>query len=123
MKETDREIDANGRILGRLATEIALLLRAKDSAWFDPARSGMRRVIVFHTDGIRVSGRKVRQKLYRRHSGYPGGLKEESYERLFARDSGKVLYRAVNGMLPKNRLRARLMKNLIIYKSAITERS
>lgn len=115
-------IDATDEILGRLAVHIALRLRGKDAADFNPGGAPHVRVTVTHTDRIRVTGKKADQKLYRRHSGYPGGLKEESYARLFARDSRAVLRHAVSGMLPKNRLRARMMKNLILYKGVASKR-
>lgn len=112
----DYAIDAADKIVGRLATEIACLLQGKNDPRFDPARAGGNRVTVHNTDRIRITGRKKTQKLYRRHTGYPGGLKEETAERLMRRDSRLVLRRAVNGMLPKNRLRASMMRNLILMK-------
>jgi len=108
----EHKIDAQNQILGRLATRIAVLLRGKDKPGFDPARMSVNQVIVYNSDKIRVTGKKMVQKKYRRHSGYPGGLKEESMERLFARNSAEVLRKAVLGMLPKNRLRSRWIKNL-----------
>ena len=111
----DYKIDASDKILGRLASEIALLLRGKNSPRFSPMHLAANRVVIYHTDAVRVSGRKAAQKLYRRHSGFPGGLKEESLERLLRRDSRQALRRAVAGMLPKNRLRPRMLKNLILY--------
>lgn len=108
-------IDATDQIVGRLATKIAVLLRGKNDPRFDPRRLADNRVVVYHTDEVRVTGRKRSQKLYRRHSGYPGGLKEETLERLMRRDSRRALRRAVEGMLPKNKLRPRMMKNLILY--------
>lgn len=110
------KLDATNKILGRLATEIAVLLRGKHTPRFDPAKLNINRVCVFNTDKIRVSGKKMQQKLYRRHSGYHGGLKEEKMESLFERDSELVLRKAVMGMLPKNRLRNKLIKNLILKK-------
>lgn len=109
-------IDAKDKILGRLATEVAIKLRGKDSPSFDPSKLSGTRVVVLHTDDIKVSGRKMTQKLYRRHSGFHGGLKEESLRDLMARDSRLALRHAVMGMLPKNRLRDRIIKNLIMYK-------
>ncbi|MBI2121909.1 MAG: 50S ribosomal protein L13 [Candidatus Sungbacteria bacterium] len=112
----EHRIDAANQILGRLATRVAVLLRGKDRPDFDPARFSDNKVAVHNTDKMRVTGKKMPQKKYRRHSGYPGGLKEEALERLFARDSREVLRRAVLGMLPKNRLRSRWIKNLILRK-------
>ncbi len=107
-------IDATNRILGRLATEIALLLRGKDRAEFDPSRTLGDRVHVCNTDKLRVTGRKLMHKQYRSHSGYPGGLKEETLRSLMERDSRKVILHAVRGMLPKNRLQQRRLRNLIL---------
>lgn len=113
---TEHTIDATGQILGRLAVRIADILQGKNAADFDPAVFAGNRVAVMHTDSIRVTGKKSLQKLYRHHSGYPGGLKEESLERMMARDSRVALRHAVAGMLPKNRLRPRMLKNLILIK-------
>ncbi len=112
----DYTIDAEGKILGRLASEIAILLRGKNEPGFNPARLPKNKVTVLNTDKIRVSGRKMLQRLYRRHSGYLGGLKEERLRDLMARDSRKVLRHAVAGMLPKNRSRSRILKNLNLIK-------
>lgn len=109
-------IDAADKIVGRLATEVADMLQGKNAPSFDPARESGNRVTVYNTDRMRTTGRKMEQKLYRHHSGYPGGLKEETLERLHRRDSRLVLRHAVNGMLPKNRLRARMLKNLTLLK-------
>ncbi len=108
------KLDAEGKILGRLASEIAILLRGKNSPSYNPARLSGNKVTVFNTDKIRVTGKKPVQKLYRRHSGYLGGLKEETLRTLLERDSRKVMWHAIDGMLPKNRSRAKIMKNLIL---------
>lgn len=110
------KIDAANKVLGRLATEVAVLLRGKNQPDFDPAKFKSNRVLVFNTDKIRTTGKKAAQKLYRHHSGYHGGLKEERLDKLFERDSGLVLKRAVMGMLPKNKLRRKFIKNLILIK-------
>ena len=112
-------IDATDKILGRLATKIAILLRGKNSPRFDPARLSGNKVYVSHTDHLRVSGKKAGQKVYRHHSGFHGGLKEEKLEKLMARDSRVALRHAVMGLLPKNRLRARIIKNMILTKGEI----
>lgn len=109
-------VNADGKILGRLASQIAVLLRGKDSADFTPHHAAARRVTVTNTDRMRVTGKKMTQKMYRRHSGYLGNLKEEKLGDLMARDSRAALRRAVSGMLPKNRLRAQFLKNLILVK-------
>ena len=109
-------IDAANKILGRLASDVAVKLRSKDAPRFDPSRPGSNRVTVFNTDRLRFSGKKTEQKIYYRHSGYPGGLKEETLARLMKRDSRLVLRRAVLGMLPKNKLRNVMIRNLVLYK-------
>ncbi len=112
----EHKIDATDKILGRLATEVALLLRGKKKPSFDPARPIYQRVVVINTDKIRVTGKKLEQKLYRRHSGYPGALKEEKLKDLMRRDSRRVVEQAVSGMLPKNRSRKNFLRNLVLKK-------
>ena len=109
-------IDATHKILGRLATEVAVLLRGKNRADFVPNRVGTARVIIVNTDKIRVTGRKMTQKIYHRHSGYLGNLKSARLEEMMARDSRVVIREAVMGMLPKNRLRRQVIKHLVLYK-------
>ena len=109
-------IDATNKILGRLATEIAILLRGKNDPSFAPNRLSGNTVVVTNADKISVTGGKERKKIYYRHSGYPGGLKEESLARLMSRDSRLVVRRAVLGMLPKNKLRNVMIRNLVLYK-------
>lgn len=110
------KIDAADRILGRIATEVAVLLRGKNKPEFHPATPPTVKVVVFNTDKLRVSGKKMDQKLYRRHSGYHGGLKEVELWFLMERDSRRVLREAVMGMLPKNRSRAKMIRNLTLVK-------
>lgn len=102
--------------MGRLASEISLLLRGKNNPWFNPARPAENRVTVFYTDKIRVTGKKLIQKRYRRHSGYHGGLKEERLKEALARDSRRVVRHAVMGMLPKNKTRKRTIARLTLIK-------
>ncbi len=111
-------IDADRKVLGRLAAEIALLLRGKNKVDFAPNVDGGDYVVVINTDKIQVSGRKNKQKTYWHYSGYPGGIKSVSYEKLFEKDSTKVLAKAVFGMLPKNKLRAGMMRRLKMYKGS-----
>lgn len=111
------KINAEGKILGRLATEVAVILRGKNKPDFLPNKISGNRVTVYNTDKIRATGKKMEQKLYRRHSGYIGvGFKEEKMKDLMERDSRRVLRHAVMGMLPKNRSRAKIIKNLILHK-------
>ena len=99
-----------------MASDVAKLLRGKDAATFHPAKMPSSHVIVMNTDKIRVTGRKMEQKLYRWHSGYHGGLKERKLKDVQAKDSRFALRHAVMGMLPKNRLRKRIIQNLILKK-------
>lgn len=116
-EKKEYKIDAAGKILGRLAVEVAVLLRGKNQARFLPYLTPQNMVVVFNTDKIKVTGKKMAQKTYYRHSGYMGGLKIESLMKLFERDSREVLRRAVYGMLPKNRTRDKIIKNLKMYKN------
>ncbi len=109
-------IDAEEKILGRLAVEIAQLLRGKSKPDFAPHKDGGDFVVVKNFDKIKVSGKKMKDKIYYRHSGYLGGLKSESFEEAFAKDPEKILKRAVFGMLPDNKLRDLQIKRLKIEK-------
>ena len=115
----DYKIDATNKILGRLAGEVSILLRGKNDPRFSPSRPLGNRVTVYNMDKIRVSGKKMDQKLYRRHSGFHGGLKETKLKDMMRRDSRLVIRNAVIGMLPKNKLRDRLMKNLMLYRGEL----
>lgn len=118
----DYQIDATNKILGRLATEVAVLLRGKNTAQFDPAKMPSHHVIVCNTDLIKATGKKMigDGKVYLRHSGFHGGQRAETLERIMLRDSRLALRRAVMGMLPKNRLRARIIKNLTLIKKGLS---
>ncbi|MDD5606349.1 MAG: 50S ribosomal protein L13 [Candidatus Pacebacteria bacterium] len=109
-------IDAEGKILGKLATEIAQLLRGKNKPSFVPYKDEGDVVIVKNIRKIKLTGKKEKNKMYYRHSGYLGSLKTESFEKIFARDPEKVLKQAVLGMLPPNKLRAIQIKRLKIEK-------
>ncbi len=108
-------IDATNKILGRLAVETAILLRGKDKSEYAHHLDMGNTVIVINTSRIKVTGKKAESKKYYRHSGYPGGIKEITYKRLFAKDPNEVLKKAVYGMLPRNKLRAKMMKRLKLY--------
>ena len=114
-------IDARNKVLGRLATEVACLLRGKNRPDFDPQRGKQTRITVYNTDYIRVTGNKRRAKIYYRHSGYHGGLSAEGLGDLMERDSRQVLYRAVSGMLPKNNSRKRYLRWLLLIKKDLSE--
>ena len=102
-------VDAKGQVLGRLATRVARLLIGKDKPSFTP------HVIVINAEEIRLTGNKIDQKVYRHHSGWPGGLKEIPVRTLMQRRPEEVVREAVLGMLPKNKLRARRAKKLRVY--------
>lgn len=108
-------IDATNYVLGRLATQIATLLRGKHKPTFTPSLDGGDFVIVVNAEKIRITGRKADQKLYYRHSGFPGGLKVIPYRMMLAKRPENILRRAVKGMLPKNRIGRRLLTKLRIY--------
>jgi large subunit ribosomal protein L13 len=108
-------IDAKDQTLGRLATQIAVLLRGKHKPMFSPHMDVGDYVIVLNCDKIRVTGRKLDQKFYYRHSGYPGGLKSVSLREMLHRRPERVIQSAVRGMLPKNRLGRKMIKKLKIY--------
>ena len=111
---TDYIIDAKSKPLGRLATEIAHMLQGKHSVKYDKRLPGEGRVIVKNINDLRVTGKKAEQKVYYRHTGYMGHLKEKSYAQAFAKNPAWILKHAVLGMLPKNFLRAKRIKRLII---------
>jgi large subunit ribosomal protein L13 len=113
---TKHVVDATNKILGRLAVEVANLLRGKDKPGFLPYLDKGDQVVVVNTDKIKVTGHKMKQKIYYRHSGYPGGLKETRLEEMMERDSCQVFRQAVYGMLPKNKLRDKMIKKLKLYK-------
>jgi large subunit ribosomal protein L13 len=108
-------IDAEGQRLGRLATEIAMILRGKNKPSFTPNMDTGDFVIVVNAEKIVVTGRKSEQKLYRRHSGRPGGMKTETFAQLQQRIPERILEQAIKGMLPKNTLGRRLFTKLKVY--------
>ncbi len=108
-------IDATDHVLGRLATQIATLLRGKHKPTFTPSMDGGDFVVVTNVEKIRLTGRKPEQKVYYRHTGYPGGLKTIPYKMMHAKHPDRVLRLAVKGMLPKNRLGRQLLTKLRIY--------
>lgn len=108
-------VDADGAVLGRLASEVAKILRGKHKPTYAPHLDTGDHVIVVNAAKLRVTERKATGKLYYRHSGYPGGLRSESLEHLLDRDPEKVVRRAVRGMLPKTRLGRQQIKKLRVY--------
>ncbi|MFC1966295.1 50S ribosomal protein L13 [Chloroflexota bacterium] len=116
--EIEREwhvIDASGKVLGRLATQVAGLIMGKHKPTFCRHLDMGDFVVVINAEKVSVTGNKAKQKLYYRHSGYPGGLKSISFERMMQTHPTRVVEQAVKGMLPHNRLGAKMMKKLRIY--------
>jgi len=114
MERKTHTIDAANKVLGRLATEIAILLRGKNKIDFAPNKDIGDFVVVKNIKKIKVTGKKFEKKIYYHHTGYLGGLKETPFKKLFKKDPGEVLKKAVFGMLPKNKLRAKQIKRLKI---------
>jgi len=108
-------IDAEGRTLGRLATQIAGLLRGKGKPQYTPHVDTGDFVVVINAEKVHVTGKKREQKLYHRHSGYPGGLRTRTLEEQLERRPEEVLRKAVKGMLPRNRLANRQIVKLKVY--------
>ena len=108
-------IDASGKILGRMATQVARLLMGKHKPIFSRNLDTGDFVIVINADKVQVTGNKTKQKVYYRHSGYPGGLKSVSLERMMQTNPTRVIEHAVKGMLPHNRLGASMVKKLKVY--------
>ena len=109
-------IDAEGKVLGRLATKIATLLRGKHKPYFTNFIDTGDYVIVINAEKVRLTGKKAKKKIYRSHSGYIGGLKEIPFEKLIQKKPEEVIRRAVWGMLPKNRLGRAIFKKLKVYR-------
>ncbi|EHL15971.1 50S ribosomal protein L13 [Peptoanaerobacter stomatis] len=108
-------IDAEGKTLGRLSTEIAKLLRGKHKVTFTPHVDGGDYVVVINAEKIEVTGKKRDNKVYRHHTGYIGNLKEINFKKLQEKKPEEIIRLSVSGMLPKNKLRAPMMKRLRIF--------
>ena len=111
-------VDVNGLVLGRIATKIAARIRGKDKPTYTPHVDGGDYVVVVNAEKIEVTGKKASQKLYRRHSGRPGGMKIEKFESLKERIPERIIEQAVKGMLPHNSLGRQQFKKLKVYKGA-----
>lgn len=109
-------VNAEGLVLGRLASEVAKILRGKHKPTFTDSVDMGDHVIVYNAEKIVVTGRKDRQKNYYSHSLYPGGLKKLAFFQLLAKDPEKIVYKAVQGMLPRNSLGRKMLKKLRVYK-------
>ena len=108
-------VDAKDQILGRLATKIARLLSGKDKVEYVPHLDVGDHVVVVNAKEVAVTGKKEKEKIYYRHSGYPGGLKAETLRELRKRRPEEIIRRAVKGMLPKNKLQKSMLKRLHIF--------
>lgn len=121
-KDIKREkcvIDASGKVLGRLSTEVAKLLMGKHKPSYVPYLDIGDYVVVTNASKVKVTGKKLQDKKYVRHSGYPGGLKVETLRELLKRRPKEVVGHAVKGMLPKNKLGRKMIKKLTIYPGEI----
>ena len=108
-------VDANGQVLGRLASEVASILRGKNKPIFTPHMDVGDHVIIINAGKIRVTGKKAKTKKYYRHTGYPGGLRSDNYSDLIKDNPEKILEKAIWGMLPHNKLGRKIYKKLKIY--------
>jgi large subunit ribosomal protein L13 len=108
-------VDAADQVLGRLATQVAMRLRGKHKPVFTPHLDTGDFIVVINADKVKLTGRKLDQKMYWRHSGYPGGIKGTTARRLLDEKPEEVIRKAVRGMLPKNRLGRKLLKKLKVY--------
>lgn len=120
-EEVDRKwyvIDAQGKVLGRMASEIAKILRGKNKPIYTPHVDTGDFVIVINADKVVLTGNKLDQKMYRKHSLYPGGLKETPYRKIMAEKPERAVYEAVKGMLPHNSLGRKMLKKLKVYRGS-----
>lgn len=108
-------VDADGKTLGRLATRVAILLRGKNKPTFAPHQDTGDFVVVINAVKVSLTGKKWKEKIYTHHSGYPGGLKMTSAEKIKEKKPERLITMAVQGMLPKNRLGRKLIKKLKVY--------
>ena len=117
-KDVERKwyvIDAEGLVLGRLAAKVASILRGKNKPQFTPHQEVGDMVVVVNAGKIRVTGRKRTDKIYYRHSGYPGGLKSTTFDKMIAKKPAFPVEQAIRGMLPKNRLGRKIFHNVKVY--------
>lgn len=108
-------VDATDMVLGRLASQVAMVLRGKNKPTFTPNVDTGDYVIIINADKVRLTGKKLEKKYYRYHTGYIGGLKEVRYKKLMAEKPEFVVYKAVKGMLPKNAIGRTMIKKLHVY--------
>ena len=108
-------IDAEGKTLGRLASEAASILRGKNKPVFTPHMDTGDYVIIINAEKVEVTGKKRKEKIYKRHTGYPGGLREITFEKLQAKDPEEIIRHAVKGMMPNGKLGRQMYKKLKVY--------
>ena len=108
-------IDAEGKTLGRLATEVASILRGKRKVIFTPHVDTGDYVIIVNAEKVHVTGKKRKEKIYKRHTGYPGGLREITFEKLQAKKPEEIIIHAVKGMMPDGKLGRQMFKKLKVY--------
>lgn len=111
-------VDADGMVLGRLASQVAAILRGKNKPTFTPHVDTGDHVIVINCDKVVLTGKKLEKKVHRYHTGHIGGLKEIKYDKFMRESSDEVVYEAVKGMLPKNSLGRQMLTKLRVYKGA-----
>lgn len=112
-------VDASGKVLGRLASQIAKYLRGKHKPEYTPHTDVGDYVVVINAAQIKVTGKKQQEKVYYRHSGYPGGIKETTFDQLRVKDPTRIIELAVKGMLPKNPLGRAMLRKLKVYADAL----
>jgi large subunit ribosomal protein L13 len=112
MQRNTHTIDAEGKSLGRLATEVAVILRGKNKPDFVPYKDTGDFVVIKNAEKVKITGKKLEQKKYFHHSGFPGGIKETLMSKLFEKSPQEVLKRTVDGMLPHNKLKKEQIKRL-----------
>jgi len=111
-------LDAEGKTLGRLASEAASILRGKKKPIFTPHVDTGDYVVVINAEKVEVTGKKRKEKIYKRHTGYPGGLREITFEKLLAKKPEEIIRHAIHGMMPKGRLGRAMFKKLKVYAGA-----
>ncbi len=115
IKRNWHQVDANGQIVGRLASQVATILMGKNKVNYVPYMDNGDFVVITNAAKVTISGKKGEQKNYYRHSGFPGGFKQENFNHLLARRPEEVIRHAVKGMLPKNKLGKRMIKKLHVF--------
>ncbi|MBI2085784.1 50S ribosomal protein L13 [Candidatus Daviesbacteria bacterium] len=115
IKREKHVIDASGKVLGRLATELAKILMGKNKPSFVPYLDTGDFVVVTNASQVKVTGKKMKEKTYTRHSGYPGGLRVETFDKVLTSKPEYIIEHAVKGMLPRNRLGRQMIKKLKVF--------